>query len=129
MESNRRESSVFISSLGSDGIFRTLVKPFSEVTVEHAMENTRFLHELKNKDKVPILVDLRKIKSISKEARAHFSMNGRAGAGNAIALIIKSPVSKIIGNFYISLEKPPVPVRLFTNEKEAVKWLLPFVTP
>jgi hypothetical protein len=114
--------------MGEDGILRTTVKPFSEITIAHARENTEFVLKLKDKETVPILVDLRNIKSISKEARAHFSMKGRKGAVNAMALIIKSPVSKVIGNFFILLDKPLVPTRLFTNESEALTWLKVFVT-
>jgi hypothetical protein len=68
-------------------------------------------------------VDSRNIKSISKEARKHFSTNGRTTKINCFALIIDSPLSRIIGNFFMGLNKPEIPARLFTSETEAISWL------
>ena len=76
--------------------------------------------------KYPILVNLKEIKSISKEARDHFSMQNRTPGITAIGLLIKSPASRIIGNFFLGLNKSTVPVRLFTNEEKAVLWLKQF---
>ncbi len=42
-------------------------------------------------------------------------------------MLIKSPVSKIVGNFYIQFSKPTIPTRLFTEEKKAIAWLTQFI--
>jgi len=73
------------------------------------------------------LVDLRDINSITKEARDHFSMRDRKPAVSAIAMLVKSPVSSIIGNFFLGLNKPSVPTHLFTSEVKAVNWLEQFI--
>jgi hypothetical protein len=38
-------------------------------------------------------------------------------------LIIGGPLSRIIGNFFLSVNKPLYPARLFDNEASALAWL------
>lgn len=61
-------------------------------------------------------------KSITKEARDYFSMKGRKSKVIGFAILIKSPLSKIIANFFMGLNKPIVHVKLFTNEQDAIVW-------
>lgn len=122
------QTDVFTTWL-EDGIFYSEVKDHSEIQLVHAQENTKIIEELSGNliDKCPILVDLHKIKSISKEARDHFAMRNRAPGVSAIAIVTRSPVGKIIGNFFLGLNKPSVPTRLFNKKEEALKWLRQFV--
>jgi hypothetical protein len=39
------------------------------------------------------------------------------------ALITGSAVNKTIGNIFLSIDKPLVPTKLFTNEESARQWL------
>jgi hypothetical protein len=47
----------------------------------------------------------------------------------AVALLMGSPVSRVLGNLYLGLNKPPIPTRLFTSEEEAKVWLRSFLAP
>jgi hypothetical protein len=109
--------------MGKDGIARTKVKPHAEVTLVEAKENSIAVNSLSPGNLYPLLIDSRNIKSISKEARDFFSMNNRESNVSAFAIIIQSPISRVIGNFFMGINKPRVPARLFNSEKEAVKWL------
>ena len=42
----------------------------------------------------------------------------------ASALLVESALSRMIGNIFLTINKPDVPVKLFTNEQEAKKWLM-----
>ena len=109
--------------MGEDGIARTKVKPDSEITLMHAIENGKAVTSLFNNKKFPILIDSRGIRSMTREAREHFSLNGRESKTSAFGIIIKSPLSRVLGNFFMGVNKPTVPTRLFDNEDDAVKWL------
>lgn len=115
--------SIFNTTLDSRGFIVTRVSPLAEVELEHAKENTRKVLELSGDQVYPILVDIRKIRSISKEARDHFSMRGRKPGVVAIAMLVSSPLSRIIGNFFLGLNQPVVPTKLFSDEESAVKWI------
>lgn len=41
----------------------------------------------------------------------------------ADALVVNSLAEKLIANFYIKFNRPSVPTRMFTNEKDALSWL------
>jgi hypothetical protein len=126
-KSNLTETRVFITWM-EDGICFTEVKPGSDITLQDAIENTAAVKKVSGSITGPILVDLRRIRSISKEARDHFSMRNRIPGVNAIAMLIKSPVSRIIGNFFLGLNKPVVSTQLFTSREKAMEWAEKFST-
>jgi hypothetical protein len=117
------EVTCFYTWMGDDGIVRTKIKPGSEVTVEYAKENSVAVNSLFNGKKFPLLIDSRGIKSMSKEARNQFTTKGRDTSTTAFAILIDSPLSRVIGNFFMGINKPAVPTRLFDNEMDAEIWL------
>jgi len=102
---------------------RTKVKPYAIITIVEAKENSVAVNSLYNGRKFPLLIDSRKMTSITKEARDFFSLNNRDSSVNSMGFVIDSSVSKTIGNFFIAISKPRVPVRLFTSEETALQWL------
>lgn len=117
------ETTAYLTWMGKDGIARTAVKPNAEVTIKEAKENSIAVNSLFTGQSFPLLIDARGIRSISKEARDFFSLNNRSSFVNSFAILIESPLSRIIGNFFMSLHKPRVPVKLFNSEQEALLWL------
>jgi hypothetical protein len=107
--------------MGVDGIVRTKVKKNSEIVIEDALENSIAVNSF-SQDEYPMIVDTTLAKSITKEARDYFSMKGRESKIVAFAILINSPLSKIIANFFMGLNKPRVPVKLFTDEDLAIEW-------
>jgi len=47
---------------------------------------------------------------------------------SAIAFISETLAKKILANFFISLFKEKVPMRFFSNQDDAIKWLSQFPT-
>lgn len=120
------ELRAFTSWLGDDGICYTVVKLNASIHLEDALENSNSIKEISEGRIYPLLVNLKEINSISKEARDHFSMQNRTPGVSAIAMLIKSPVSRIIGNFFLGINKSAVPTKLFTDEGKALAWLKQF---
>jgi len=116
------ELRTYYTWMGNDNIARTCVKKGAEINLEDAKENSIAVNSLSGPDNFVLIVDTRNIKSITKEARDYFSMRGRSSRVFAFAILIDSPLSKIIGNFFMGLNKPRVEVRLFTDENKAVYW-------
>lgn len=118
---------VFWTWMGDDGICRTKAKPKAEITLKEAMENSATVNAFYKDKKFPLLVDARSVKTMSREARSYLSTNGRETNINSFAVMVKSPLSRVIGNFFMGLNKPKVPAKLFDDEKEAIKWLKQYV--
>lgn len=122
----RKELRCYVTWMGADGIARTVVRESAEIDLNDARENSEVINAFPGPSNFALLIDARPIKSITKEARDHFSMRGRDSRVIAFAILIESPLSTIIGNFFMGLNKPRVPVRLFTNEKKALAWCADF---
>ncbi len=99
------------------------------VTEEVAKENIDAQERLRdglNKARTRVRIDMTGITEISKEARDYFANERTASIQRATALLIGSPVSRVIGNFFMGLNKPISPTRLFTDPSTAIRWLHTF---
>ena len=98
-------------------------------TVEHAKENIdaqeRIRDSLKKK-KTRVLIDMTAVSEITKEARDYYANERTGSVQRATALLISSPVSRAIGNFFMGLNKPIYPTKLFTDPQKAIRWLQTF---
>lgn len=119
-------TAAYTTWMGPDGIARTVVKGSVEIGLKEARENTEAINTLFCGKKFPLLVDARSIHYMTREARDHFSIKNRETVINCFAILVQSPLSRIIGNFFMSLNKPSVPARLFTDERDALQWLEKF---
>ena len=70
----------------------------------------------------PILADFRRVKSINKEAREYLAKSGSKNV-TACAVLTDSPVNRIMLNFYLKIDKPVTPTRMFSSNDEALEWL------
>jgi hypothetical protein len=112
--------------VGVDGIMRVISLPNVDVDLADMKEINEHLVRLSGGKKIPVFDDIRGVKSITREARLFTSSAEAVQVSQAAALLIGSPVSSIIGNFFLGINKPPYPTRLFTSEEAAIKWLKGF---
>ena len=101
----------------------------NQVTKELAKENIDAQEGVRDglkRAKIRVLVDMTAITEISKEARDYFANERTASIQRATALLIGSPVSRVIGNFFMGLNKPISPTRLFTDPHKAIQRLQTF---
>lgn len=114
--------------LGGDGIVYVTAKPGVEMDLADAEETIQKVGLICNGVVRPVLVDMSDLKSISREARSYFAGPDTAKVEAATALLTRSPLNKVMGNFFLRLHKPLIPTRLFSSEVEAVEWLRTFLT-
>lgn len=99
----------------------------SDVDLADAIQNYEATKALTKNDRYLVLVDGRVNLSISREARAFAAQAKNNNESIATALIITSTANKLIGNFYINVNKPHIPTRIFSSEEKAVEWLQGFL--
>lgn len=108
--------------IGDDGIVRVIIRPGARIGLQEAQEPFSVIP--RDEHPRPILVDIRGMHSIDRQARVFFrEREGRS----ALALIVGSPLTRAIGNFAIGLDRPKVPTKLFTSPEAAHAWLLGFL--
>ena len=108
------------------GFIRAVVLPGAHLTVEDAVIIGEARQQLCPDRRCPLLLDIRHVKSATKECRVYGSSRETPNQPTAMALLVSSPVSRVIGNFYMGLNKPFYPTKLFTSEESAVDWLKGF---
>jgi len=113
--------------LGEDGIARVIHVPGAEVTLESAQETMAAYLKLNKGKRRPLFVDTKSMKTIEREARKYYAGEEAAKVACAVALIVDSPVSRVLGNFYLGLSNPHLPTRLFSSEAEALEWLKGYI--
>jgi hypothetical protein len=64
---------------------------------------------------------------IVRDARGHLGGEEGERYQAALALTVGSPVARVIGSFFMGLNKPRFPSRMFTSEAEASEWPKEFV--
>ncbi|RYD81017.1 MAG: hypothetical protein EOP53_07190 [Sphingobacteriales bacterium] len=69
------------------------------------------------------LVDITRLKSVTKEARDYLAEGEAVEYLCATAFYTNSVISEMAANFFISYNKPNLPARIFNNKVEALAWL------
>jgi hypothetical protein len=65
---------------------------------------------------------MRGMHTSTKEAGDYFANEG-TNLVKAVALIIGTPLTNMMGNIFFKICKQKVPLKLFPNEKKAIDWL------
>ena len=118
-----RRNNKIIFKISDDNILFTSCVPNTEMTIEDGKESTRISAEMVKYEPRPLLCDLTNVVRMTKECRKHFAGVDHAKTFNKAALIVTSPISRLIGNFFLGLNKPLKPTRLFNSNEEGLKWL------
>jgi hypothetical protein len=108
-------------------ILRMKILEGSEIELADALQNNEATRSLTKGERHLVLVDGRVNLSVSREARNFAAQSKENSASIASAMIITSTANKLIGNFYINVNRPDIPTRIFSSEEKAVEWLEGFL--
>ncbi len=73
--------------------------------------------------KYSTLIDISRLKSITKEARDYLSQGRAVENLSATAFYSDTILSQIVAKFFLSFNKPNLPAKIFSNQKKALNWL------
>lgn len=109
----------------SEGMLYAEYKKDAKIDLEAAKLCVRQRVELSNRKEMPILIDARELKSLTKEARKYFGSNEGYELLSAAAILSDSNVSSIVVNFFlkVNLLRTSIPVRQFVDRTNALNWL------
>ena len=106
------------------GFVHAVMRQGCEMELADAAENVATIFELTGRRRTRVIVDMRGVRSQSREARQYFAGPEAERVSSAVALLIGSPVSRVLANFFLRIMPQRVPTALFTDETAAVSWLL-----
>jgi hypothetical protein len=108
-----------------DGILVSLSKN-PKRTVENIKANVQLVKRITNNKPVPLLIYLSNSPVPGKDARK-FSTEQLPVIYSAMAMVSRPGLSKFIMNILFALKPPPIPMKGFTDDKEAKTWLRQFL--
>lgn len=122
----------FITSSGKfiyqeNGILRCYPEKKLRMEAKHNIENYRAVTAFMQGRRCPFLTDLRGSVRPSKESIKITKQLDLTKVHTAVGIIVGSGISKVLGNFLLTLNRFPVPTKLFTNVEATEKWLLQYI--
>ena len=106
-----------------DGVIHACVAA-KEFDTEMAKETTAVGLKLINETGANLLlIDLGECKKISREARKHMESVSENPAVRKIVFLVSNPVTRVLGSFFIGIQNPKVPTKMFGKKEDAIKWL------
>jgi hypothetical protein len=128
MEKNKQKTSQGEVWMDEDGVLYQDYPSGTEITIEDSLGELNLYRTVFCKgDRRPIIVNISNVKTVSKESRDIYASGKTAEVLSAAALIVSNPVSRIMGNFYMGINKTMMPVRMFATTEDAKKWLKNFL--
>jgi hypothetical protein len=91
-------------------------------TVENISGNVALVKEITNHTPVPLLIYLSD-SPVPDKATRKFSTEQLPVIYSAMAMVSKPGLAKFIMNILFSLKPPPIPMKSFSDDKEAKEWL------
>jgi hypothetical protein len=109
-----------------DGIIQCLFSSGLVITEEIATSIVRERIRISEGGTYPGLIDTTPMRYITQEARAYLAKGDGIRCLSAGAFLINSKVQAIFVNFFLMINKPAIPAKLFTDRKKAIFWLQQF---
>jgi hypothetical protein len=113
--------------IDEQGILHGVAAPGSSQTLADAEEQLAAQRRMAGGRPRPFLMDMRGTRALPRDVRQLYASAEAAELFSAAALVVGSPLSRAIGNFFLGLNRPPMPTRLFDSESEALGWLRTFL--
>lgn len=93
------------------------------ITANHVVHGVEIHRKLAPNKKSPVLIVGEAAINLKNDISKVGSRTETAEVTSALALVTKSKISKVMGNFFISLQSNPYPTKLFDNVDNAKTWL------
>ena len=120
----RKELQRTIIEYRKDGIIHVVYKSGCTLSVDDCYALAKFIARIGEAEKYPLLTEPSSGSNIDEDARVLLA--GEKGNRFILknAILCDSIVHEMIGNFFIRMDRPLTPTKLFESEVKAISWLL-----
>jgi hypothetical protein len=118
---------VFTIQLRSDGIVHSHTSSISEFNVESLKKFSIVMGKILDHRNAPLLLTLDEFAIPPLETRIFWAKKESCPYASAEAYVTATIGHKIIGNFYLKINKPGRPTKIFANQGDAIEWLKEFL--
>ena len=113
----------YVQAWISDDLLYMVYKKGAIIGLDAAKEIVKLRMSLSAGKAYNVICYYNNIEVVSTEAKKYLAAKESCQEVKKVAFIVNSLFTKHVGNAFISFNKPPVPVKLFVNEKEGIDWL------
>lgn len=106
-----------------DGIMHLHIKNELNVEFEDVQNVYKETQRLLEGKRYATLFTMTRLVTPDEQSRKFMASKERHERVIADAFVIKSLPQRLIGNFYLRINKPPSPTKLFVSEENALEWL------
>lgn len=110
-------------SIRQEGVVHAKVLHGVEIDLEKAKTYHELVEHLTKATVHSTVIDLNGVSSVSPEARKFLQQKSSAwGKTIAVALVTSTFTARVIGNFFLTINKPSYPIKIFSDPLVAQNW-------
>jgi hypothetical protein len=98
-----------------------------QINLPIALDIVKTRRSFTNGRLIPVMIFSKGLVSIDKPAREFLASPEGVDGLSAAAIIVQSPFASFLGNFFLTVNKTGIPVKIFSNQIRAEKWLRKFI--
>lgn len=110
-----------------DGLLVLEYKQAVKVDGDLHIQVQRGIKQITKGTAYPILVLAHPRMDAGSKPRQDGTKNDQNKCSKAMAIVCHTLAQRLVGNFYINVQKPARPTKLFTSRSDAEKWLTQFM--
>jgi hypothetical protein len=109
-----------------DGIFHSVTNKDQHLDLNAMKETFDYINKNKKSERICWIGDVTNASPVDREARAYAAQETPKFI-KALAVITNSTMSKMMADLFLLVYKPTFPIKLFTNQEEATRWIKDFL--
>lgn len=107
-----------------DGVVWMRFKPCDSHTLEDAIAVVKAHNDLADEKQIPVIADIREVSvGADRQAREYYVSEESSRLKLGMAMLVKSPMQRMLGNVFFRINRPPYPSKMFSDESKALSWL------
>ena len=105
-------------------MIRMRFKPCEVHTLEDAVAVVEAHNQLAGEQPALVIADIRDVSTgADRLAREYYVSEESSRLKLGMAMLVKSPMQRMLGNVFFRINRPPYPSKMFSDGGEAVRWL------
>jgi hypothetical protein len=120
----RKEFQNTILQFRKDGIIHIICKSSCTVSRADIYKMAKFIYRIGGVNKYNFLIEPMRDSAIDNKARALLASKQGSFFMLKYAISCSSIVHEMIGNFFVRIDNPAVPTKIFKDKTKAIEWLL-----
>lgn len=104
-------------------IIQVTVKDNSVMDVEDIIDIKQVNLELTQDHNYGLIIESGKYTSISNEARTMMTTKAIEEKRAATAIVIHNLAQRLLADFFMRINKPSIPTKIFSNKESALEWI------